>query len=149
LIAASGAGALLAQGTMEHLAAYAHAGATPKAVAESWVRLAAREHSARRAGGAIILASTGALLGLSLALDLQSQRPGENNDRNAVLVAPIALSAAGTFLGAWLLTSDGPVESALHGYERSQGTRLWHLATDHVAVTPTRGGLSAGFVATF
>jgi hypothetical protein len=87
----------------------------------AWLQVAEAEHHNRRLFGWFytglgVLLTGGSTAGL-IALSQSSDNPGGPGP----FVAAIPEGALMTIAGVYLLTSDGPVESALHEYERSAG----------------------------
>jgi hypothetical protein len=123
-------------------------GGDPTKTAEAWLRVAARERSLRKVGGAILIVAgvIDVALGTFLAMDQTPQV--DCGLRTADAATGLGSGAFFTILGVIFQASDGPAESALHGYEQAHRIPLWGLA-QHVALAPTPGGASATFSATF
>jgi hypothetical protein len=87
----------------------------------AWLQVAEAEHHNRRLLGwfytGLGLLLTGGSTAGVIALSQSSDNPGVPGS----FVAAIPEGALVTIAGVYLLTSDGPVESALHEYERSTG----------------------------
>jgi hypothetical protein len=87
----------------------------------AWLDVAEAEHHNRRVLGwfetGIGLLLTGGATAAVIALRQQSDNPGVPGS----IIAEIPEGALITMAGIYLVTSDGPVESALHEYERSIG----------------------------
>ena len=113
-----------------------------------WVRRAAAEHSSRRVGGVILLVGGVLELGLGLFAAMVRDPSWDDSARTYQAGSAITSGAFFTLLGVAFRASDGPVEDALHSYERAHGIPLWKLA-DHVALAPIPGGGSAGFRTSF
>jgi hypothetical protein len=147
----SGIVGLASTTSFENLAATSLRGSGPLTTSEEWVHAAQSEHSTRHgiaglelfASGLTLAAGTFFLANKSLTPDAESR-------------ADIASSfyVAGLLVGVvsvYALTTDGPVETALHAYERSTGQTLvpQDALLDHLNVALGPHGASGGFRMTF
>jgi hypothetical protein len=149
------AGSLVAPPNFDNLVQYyAHAraiGLPPdlarQDVEQAWLRVAHFEHRSRRIVGwsAIVLGSISA--GWSTWFLVASQPPSAST-RSAVPVAAgsLAVDAVGLALGVTLVTTEGPVESALHDYEGAAGHEVVQGVATAIGprVWATPGGAVAG-----
>ncbi len=110
----------------------------------TWERWAGREHSSRRLGGALTLVAAG--IGAGLATYGIASSPS-----SATAYGWLGLFAGlDAVMGIYLLSKDGPVESALHSYERASGTVVGKGgAVGHLRLGMVPGGATAGFTAAF
>jgi hypothetical protein len=134
------------QTPFETLAAYKREGGPVGVTEETWARWASSEHRRRLVGGVVGLVASGA----GVALAVWDYAGGFSSDHTTGdFIA--ALSAVEILISAYVLTTDGPVESALHTYERSTGKVLSLDAASlgHLRLGVVPGGATAGFAARF
>jgi hypothetical protein len=91
---------------------------------QAWLRVARNEHWNRRFIGWLTTAIGVIGTGLCTAfLVSEAEQPPSRSDLGP-MVGFDAIAVADTVMGLYLVTTDGPVESALHEYERSVGRRV-------------------------
>jgi hypothetical protein len=133
---------------LERLAAYERKGAGAEDTARTWGAWAESEHANRGAAGVVGLVFGAIYFGLGAVLALDSKLAIDSNSRAIYSGGSFLLGAVFVLAGTENLAREGPLESALHAYERGHGIPLWKLA-EHVAVAPTSGGAVGSFAFRF
>ena len=151
-IGAAGAGILVGglvtfvqSSPFEDLAAQGRQGSGALATEEAWARAAQGERASRRVGAVLgLIGSAGMLAVGTVALS-----SSDTALRSFGVLVPVG--AAFGLLSAYVLVTDGPVESGLRAYEESTGRLLRpkDAMLGHLNLAFVPGGAMGGFATNF
>lgn len=151
LLLAPGISLLLGRSAFESLASTILQGGGPRPAAEEWARFAEVEHSTRK-GVAVVELVVGGLALAGGTYFLASNSPSlDANTRESFVSSLYVTGLIGSVAAIYFLATDGPVETALHAYERTTGQTIAPKDSllDHLDVAVRPNGATAGFHATF
>jgi hypothetical protein len=132
---------------LEDLAAYGRQPGAPRYLAQEWQNAANQEHAQRKVASWGLFALSGLSLGGELGI-LFSER-GRINSYSVLL---LATDAAAIVSGAYLASTEGPIESGLHAYECGNGQRssaVRRVSRPSFAFAVTHGGAVGSLSMTF
>jgi hypothetical protein len=137
--------------SFEDLADYHKRGAGPEATEQEWVRRASSERAVRHASGWIGVVGGCAGATAVLIWHATEGRSSPARSFDGMEAAILGLDAFDVLMGVFVLSTEGPLESALHAYERAAGRSLGPSGAvlGHLQVGVTPRGVSAGFSAAF
>ena len=153
VIMGAGAVSLLSPTAFEDIAEYGRkAAASPGATERVWLTAAHAEHRRRKAAG--VFALTAGILSAGFGTFLLLDSRSSNNDPNryyGLSLMFMALGGIDGIGGAYALTTEWPVESGLHAYERSSGRVLdeARASAPKLQLGATPSGFMAGLSGTF
>ena len=117
---------------------------------QTWAKAAAEERRARRGGAISALVAGGLAAGVGTWALLDDKTWGANRTADGPLL--LGLGAAAVLGGVYALATEGPVEDALHAYEKAIGQPVAApspTASARVTVAPVVGGAIVGLSGAF
>ena len=140
---------LTSSDTPERLWDYRRQGHSIEDTESEWARLATLEHKHRRLGGIGLIGSGAIALGTGVVFAAVN---GSNASASSYEVPLIAVGGIVTLFGAYILATDGPLESSLKAYEKASGKTLRRedaASRAGVRFSFVRGGAVGGFGGAF
>ena len=134
---------------LEDLSAYGRQPGARPYLAREWKNAANQEHASRKTAVVVLLAAAALPIGLGVA-SLADTREG--NYRYAYGSWLMATGAIEIVSAGYMASTEGPVESALHAYQRSTGQRALHSVRafhPNIGFAAAPGGVFGNFSMVF